>query len=243
MKKLYLLVFYLLAIPASFSSTVFIDDFNDNSIDASKWTVNTWAGSTAAETNQRLEFGITGGPGTSSGAYLLSCVIPASGWSSIELNGQWASPNLYTGEMSLSLLEANTTHDVTAAYSNVWAGSAFSIRNEGINQYNVSRATPSSLTDFSLKLTRTGIEYWEGGSLVQSFTSNPISDAESFQIKVGGWDMSPYSQSEYFDNINVVMVPEPASVTLLLLGAGALAGRRHRKPRIARIIPLSETLA
>jgi len=187
----------------------FQDDFNDNSIDANRWTID-YAGADnwVKETNSEAEFQIYGHQGWNKGhAVLWSNILNYPTWNTIKVSGKWKTPDLHTGEMRLSLWNGAQTKRVGVYYAGWWGGLNPHIRfYDGVNpSLNILRAFPSDYVDFELIVTKTSMQYWEDGVKVQELPTTVLSSYNDFKLLIGGWDYSPGSQHLFYDDISIVV--------------------------------------
>ena len=219
---------------SAYQVNLFEDNFNDNSIDYSKWTADVSTSGYITEAGGLLHCNVYG---TSSGrhAWLISGAFNANDWSDISFSGQWSASSYspHTAAMAITIFNADNPTQYLQAQYDRWNTRLY-LEDSGTRLANLSRSYPTTLTSFALNFTKTGWEYYEGGSLVQSFTSTSLAGADKFYIRIGCYDFSSsLNQDFYFDNISVDadVIPEPG--TMMLLGSLAtglfgFAGLRRR---------------
>ena len=119
---------------------------------------------------------------------------------------------IYNADNPLQYLQAQYDRYYTRLY----------LHDSGSQLANLGRSYPTSLTSIALNLTKAGWAFYENGFLVQNFVSTSLAGANNFYIRIGGWDVSHYTNQDiYFDNISVGAeineIPEP--MTMILLGS------------------------
>ena len=98
--------------PVQAQSPVFQDDFNDNSLDTSKWTEDVvGSGNSYTEANGEAQFithgGRTGNYATEH-AFLRSSVISIENWSYVVFSGKWKFTDPGTAEMWFRIYDADS---------------------------------------------------------------------------------------------------------------------------------------
>ncbi len=186
---------------------VFYDDFNDNSLDTTKWTEDVvGSGNSYREANGEAQFTTYGHQGWDNGhATLVSRPIEIDGWSSVTLSGDWKFTDPGTAEMLVKILDADSDGFVAVHYVS-WPSDKISYRYPG-KSITEDRAIPRSYVPFRIVIYRDRFEYWESGNLVKTVYTNTMENATRFQVVIGGWDYSAYYSHMYFDNITVEYTP------------------------------------
>ena len=191
------------------SSLVFSDDFDDNTLDTTKWTedVNGSDGDNSfEEVGGEAKFTTYGHYGWDYGHSILwSKIFTINNWNSITFSGKWKFPNAYTAEMRFHIYDADTDKFVGVTYA-TWTSYAHEhIRymSNSTNSDAVDRPVPRDYVNFQIVLTKDKMEYWQDGVLIGFINTTTLADAENFKIQIGGWDYSKYVQNMYFDDIEV----------------------------------------
>lgn len=228
MKKIILSLLLLVTPHSTASAFVFYDDFNDNSLNPSWWSVSTAGDSTVQEINQRIELtqGTSGSPG---------------------INFNYLIQGDFTAEADYSLLNwPVNSRERTGLISGL--GSAVErVSDAGfggevyLTHFGDGVQGIISTTDMAgkLKLERIGTTisgyYWgnDTWNLVHSY-NNSTADANFYLVI---WPEPPVFDGVKvaFDNFrldapgmdNPFPAPEPLSI--LLLGSGLLAGITRKK--------------
>ena len=191
----------------------FYDNFNDNSLDTSKWTTDVvGSGNSFTETNQEAKFVTYGHGGWASGHSILwSKALSITGWTKMTITAKLKYTNPYTAEMRFLIYSATDPSKVVGITYATWTNyEHHHIRyyyGSGTPDY-VDRAIPTSYATFSIVLFNTGtIEYWQNGVKLNTKTSTiSLPDLmNNFKIQIGGWDASSYSGHMYFDDVSVTV--------------------------------------
>ncbi|NJE60163.1 right-handed parallel beta-helix repeat-containing protein [Thermococcus sp. 21S7] len=180
---------------------VFQDDFNDNSLDTSKWTEDVvGSGNSYTETNGEAQFVTFGHQGFENGhAFLRSSVFSVSNWSSVTFSGSWKFTDPGTAEMWFRIYDADSGKYIGVRYISWPSDKVTYDRPEGsITEY---RTIPREYVAFRVVLYKDRFEYWEGGNLVKTIPTAGMGNTTSFQLVIGGWDYSSRYSHMYFDNI------------------------------------------
>lgn len=186
------------------SNLLFQDDFDDNTLDSSKWTMDLVGDSTYQETNQEATFSILGqGSSSSYHIYLVSGNIHAEDWDTLTVEGKWAfSSSATTPEMLFRLIDSDTSNYVGVGYA-TW-GSRIIYSPSSSSHPEEIRPIPRAYVPFKLVITKTSVQYWESEVLVNEFSTAALASGSNFKLKIGGWDYSRISgQYAYFDDIRV----------------------------------------
>ncbi|QDA31728.1 hypothetical protein FH039_09135 [Thermococcus indicus] len=188
---------------------VFYDDFNDNSLDTTKWTEDVvGSGNSYTEANGEAQFitkGSRTGSYTTEHSFLRSTTININDWSYIVFSGSWKFTNPGTAEMWFRIHDADTGNYMGVRYVS-WPSDKITYdRPEGsITDY---RTIPRSYVPFKVVLYRDRFEYWESGSLIKTVPTSVMENTTNFQLLIGGWDDTPTFSYIYFDNITVAYEP------------------------------------
>ena len=186
--------------------TVFSDDFNDNSLDATKWTTPpdvVGVSNAFAEQNLRAEFQTWGPRTTENHCYLNSLPITINGWDNIEITGKWTN-NGYTSRTHIARVTDldNPANTISIEYA-AGVSQMFYYWKESSSD-PVSAPIPSpSLVPFRLKITKTGFEYYENNNLVKSIPTSSMANSKNFQLQIGAWEYSSIISQTYIDDIVV----------------------------------------
>ncbi|WP_048151593.1 right-handed parallel beta-helix repeat-containing protein [Palaeococcus ferrophilus] len=201
-------------------NVVFSDDFNDNSLDTSKWTEDVVGGGNSyTEANGEAEFVVFGHYGWDSGhALLRSRSIHLNNWSSITLSGRWKFTDPGTAEMLVRVEDLNSSNFVGVHYVS-WPSEQVSYRYYS-NSVTEDRTIPRDYVPFKVVIYKDRFEYWEGGALVKTIYTTSMASVTDFQVVIGGWDYSAYYSHMYFDDIAVEYTPgtppeNPLSITIV----------------------------
>lgn len=223
----------VLAVPVQ-ATVIFGDDFNTGAEpDPAKWTQVESAGCSVYLTGGALYASFIG----AGAARYATATSPAldlpGGWTEIVLTGQWAFPTQGYGEAFIQVQDPdNTSVFVQASYVN-WVGTNASKNWRGTytgfgGEYVYRGSLPTALTDFTLTVTPTGWSFvTEGGSISKTYTTAHMAGLDKVQIRIGGWEHSAVTNVAAFDDIQ--LTPEPATLSLLVLGSVAMLARRRRR--------------
>ncbi len=186
---------------------VFYDDFNDNSLDTTKWTEDVvGSGNSYTEANGEAQFITYGHGGWDNGhATLVSRPIEIDSWSSITLSGNWKFTDPETAEMLVKILDADSDSFVAVHYIS-WPSDQISYRYPG-KSITEDRTIPRSYVPFKIVLYKDHFEFWESGTLVKTVYTNTMENVTRFQVVIGGWDYSAYYSHMCFDDIAVQYTP------------------------------------
>jgi hypothetical protein len=228
--------------PMTALAGTFRDNFNDNSLASSWWTVTTTGAATLAETNQRLEIGITQNL-TSTG--LMTLNMPASGDFDARVDYEllsWPAIN----DVRVVLQE---TLDASSGIASVTRFNHY-VNNGDYYVTNFNNALyPSpwiSTTDLTgtLRFTRMGQVFSgyygvpgddENWNLIYSFDDPGNLRSTPVEFGLGTYKGLPGGTQVAFDNFRITgdgVVPEPLSTILFLAGGSTMAAALIRKRRI-----------
>jgi len=196
---------------------VFRDDFNDDSLDPSRWTTEVVGeGNSVRETNGEVQVTTYGHGGWDSGRALLkSREIDVDNWSSVSFEADWAFLDPYTAEMLVHVVDLDTGNYVGVHYIS-WEGPKVSYRYENTSQTEYRRI-PTSYVHFKVVVYRDHFEFWEGGVLVKSVPTSSMAGARRFQLVLGGWETSPITSHMRFDNVVVSYSGESEGLRIKIL--------------------------
>jgi hypothetical protein len=183
--------------------TVFSDNFNDNSLDTTKWTSDVAGTNCAfAEQNNRAEFQTYGNGPAGWHAYLNSRPLTINGWETIEITGKWTNTG-YTSRTHIATVTDldNPSNLISIEYS-AWGSQMFYYWKEGSGSAGTPVPSPS-LVPYRLKITRTGFEYYENGVLKKSVATASMAGSSRFGLQVGAWEYSPIVSKTSVDDIVV----------------------------------------
>lgn len=234
MKKLTICISLLVILAGNApASVIFSDDFNIDGLDTSKWTSDVDLGCSLTVGGGILQNYFTGANDPrGSYAQSVNITLPAN-WTSIKITGQWAFPVEVTGEMTMSVENADApeNYDFVAYY--VWNGPGFRLQDstQGFYYYGY-RTIPVSLTDFEWTITQTGLQFKEHNSdntwtTLADYTTTTLAGMSHMFLKIGGWEYSYTSPQETnYDNIVVSVVPEPVTICLMAFGSLVFIGKK-----------------
>ncbi|ASA77745.1 right-handed parallel beta-helix repeat-containing protein [Thermococcus sp. 5-4] len=198
---------------------VFQDNFNDNSLDATKWSTDVVGdGNSVTEANGEIQVVTYGHGGWDSGhALLKSREIDVSNWSSVSFEAEWEFLDPYTAEMLVHVVDLDTGKYVGVHYIS-WQGPKISYRYDGTSQTEY-REIPTSYVPFKIVIYKDRFEFWESGVLVKTIYTTSMAGTTRFQFVMGGWDASSLESHMDFDNAAVSyteeQVGEELQVTIL----------------------------
>jgi chitodextrinase len=180
----------------------FWDDFNDNVLDLTKWSMDiTGSGNQYQEINEEGKFAVV----RSGHTWLISQIVTIENWDTITIEGKWkfSSPlSRPTPEMTLYLYDADTNQLNGIAYDN-W-NSIIRYWYTNVNYLQDTRTSPKTYVTFKVVVTKTSMEYWENGVKLREITTSALASTTNFKLKIGGWDASSISnQYVYFDDIQI----------------------------------------
>jgi len=184
----------------------FYDDFNDNSLDTSKWTADVvGSGNSYQETNQEAKFTVWGPAAPGYHSFLWSKTLNFPSWNKITISTKlkiYAPSN--TPELQFLVYNAA---DTTKAWGISHASWGSKIRYHYDSTYvETSRAIPTSYVTFNIVLFNDGtVQYWENGVKLYETTSSYVAGTNSFKLKIGGWDYSSFTSYVYFDDVSVTV--------------------------------------
>jgi hypothetical protein len=213
------------------AGVLFWDNFNTDGLDTTKWTTLTDPGCSLDVSGGVLHNYFTGAAAPrSSYAQSIDIALP-SDWSSVTITGQWAYPVSVYGEMVMSVKDAGApaNWDTVACYE--WNGPGFRTQDSALGVSYTPRSIPRELTDFEWTITPTGWQFKEyrngvWDTLVDRSTTH-MAGMSKMNLMIGGWEYSYTSlQETNYDNINISVVPEPATLCLLGIGALSLVNRK-----------------
>lgn len=213
------------------ATVIFSDDFNNNVLDASKWSALTDAGCSLAVSGGALH-NYFSGAAAPRGSYAKSVNVELpSNWSSVTITGQWAFPVQVYGEMVMSVKNADAPQNWDSVSYYVWNGPGFRANDPIQGSSSTSRVIPTSLTNFEWTITQTGWQFKEYRSgtwtTLVDRTTTSLAGMSRMYLQIGGWEYSYTSQQRTdYDNIVISVIPEPA--TILLLACGVLVLKKRK---------------
>lgn len=185
------------------SATVFIDyfadDFNDNNLDANKWTTDVLGiGNQYQEVNQEAKFTVN----VRGRSFLWSKQITIENWNTVTIQGRFKCPGLRTAEMICYIYDVDTMQLNGIGYDNWNDVIRYWYTKSNYVQY--SRLSPQTYSDFKIVITKTSMQYWENGAMLKEIMTTAFASTTNFQLKIGGWDASSVSgQYIYFDDVQI----------------------------------------
>lgn len=215
---------------------IFSDNFNADGLDPSKWSKDVDNGC-SLDVSGGVMHNYFDGAWDPRHSYARSVNISLpENWSSVTVTGQWAFPVVISGELLMSIWDADASvNSCLVAYS-TYSGPLFRAQDSVQGPFYTPHSLPQSLADFEWIITPTGwqfSEYQNGSwSLLADLDTTIFADMSQMVLQIGGWEYSQYYslQETNYDNINVV--PEPATISLLGLGSLLLSrSRRFNKQR------------
>ena len=201
--------------------TVFSDNFNDNSLDRGKWTMDLLypeGGNTVIMQNHRAEFQVYGRGEAGAHAFLESSPIPIDGWDSIDITGTWTTTSTTSRTYIATLKDMDDSSRYISTEYAAWDGGTCNSQ-PGMYYFNgddqihvcpVSRVSSPTVKTFRVHVTKNGFEYYEGGVLKKSVTTSILSDTTRFQLQIGAGEYSAIQSQSYLDDIVVKYTPETA---------------------------------
>jgi hypothetical protein len=216
-------------INTSHATVVFSDNFNNEGLDTTKWTPLADTGCSLAVTGGVLRNYFDGYGGSYAKSVNIS--LP-SNWSSVTITGQWAFPVSISGELLMLIKDADALEKWSVVAYDTYNG-WLRVQDSSPQTFCIYPRSPSqSLTDFEWTITPTGwqfSEYRNGWSVLANLNTTIFAGMDNMFLQIGGWEYSHYGnlQRTDYDNIVVSVIPEPA--TICLLGLGALSLIRRKK--------------
>ncbi|MDO9549566.1 MAG: hypothetical protein Q7J03_01205 [Methanoregula sp.] len=191
--------------------TVFSDNFNDNSLDTAKWTLDVTGTNNAFwERNSRAEFQTYGPDSGIWHSYLNSKPILVNGWESIEITGRWTN-NGYTSRTHVATVtDLDTPANRVSAEYVAWPPQKPQMAYywNGGSVFESTTKPSLSLVPFRLKITRNGFEYYENNILKKSVSTSTMASSKRFQLQIGAWEYSRIISQTYIDDIVVQYTPD-----------------------------------
>ena len=198
---------------------VFSDDFNDNSLDESKWSPDVvGSGNSVNEANGEIQVVTYGHQGWEYGhALLRSREIDIENWSSIIVSGRWKFTDPYTADMLFRIYDIETGEYIGLKYVS-WQGDKIAFLRPDGDPISYPREIPETYATFRIVIYHDHFEYWEGGELVDTIETAGMENTTRFQLLFGGYEYSARYSHMYFDDISVEYEPsqgEALKVTIL----------------------------
>jgi hypothetical protein len=223
------LMVLVLPVAAKAGATLFQDDFSSGSLDAAKWTADTNGSCSVDVSGGKLVATFTGANDPRHAFAVSETIHLPAGWTSVNLTGDWlfAVPNL--GECQMALYDAADPSKYVSATYYCWPSKGFRASTSGLPDQSQARGSfPGVLTPFDLTFTPINWTFTtEGGSISTDIATTLFAGTSDIYFKIGGWEYSAVTNVAHYDNI--VLTPEPATLSLLGLGAlGALASRKRK---------------
>ena len=182
----------------------FQDDFDDNTLDTTKWTEDIESNSSDFsnaydEINQEARFSIF----CNGHAYLLSKVITIADWNTITVQGKWKfSVTPVTPEMACYIYDADTDEVYGMIHKSYFGTIKYYYSKT--DYLEESMAIPEAYVPFKIVITKTNVEFWEDGSKIKEFSTTALASTTHFKLKIGsmegtGWE----NRYSYFDDIQI----------------------------------------
>jgi hypothetical protein len=110
----------------------------------------------------------------------------------------------------------------------------------GVNWINLNTNRSVGWHNFAIEIFPTTVNFYVDGVLDTGLVPRAGGVGDPFSVVRIGSGLGARVESAYYDNFSVVLVPEPASVALLAVGAAGpiIAMRLSRRPRRRRSTPL-----
>ncbi|WP_456366831.1 CGP-CTERM sorting domain-containing protein [Thermococcus sp.] len=199
--------------PVSAENFVFYDDFNDGSLDTTKWIEDVaGSGNSYREANGEAEFVVFGHGGWGKGhSALVSRWIELGDWESITISGRWKFTDPHTAEMVMGIDGPAKGQHIWVHYVS-WNGPKITYR-YGNASKSEPREIPTEYVPFKLVIYPDRFEFWESGKLVTTVQTECMKKAERIRLTIGGWDASPLISHVYFDDVRIGYTPVVASST------------------------------
>lgn len=190
---------------------VFEDSFDGPELDGDKWTVSSFAGCSAAVENGSLKLFYAGNNSSNPGIFLTSPTInlPAD-WTKITVKGQWWWQSGTTGEFYVKLFEAgNEAGNYFRPTYAAWQGPKFCAYWSGASSICTLKPWPAAGCPFEMTVTKTDWIFSQDGVVFASEPTSQMAQVQQICLKLGAWDYSAFSNTAFFDEIEVSVEEAP----------------------------------